>query len=598
MVQAGWELPINLVVDKTTGKERAVRTVSRVWLLGLALLIWQGVSKQVAFSQEKTPTVSVMIEGADPLLKDLQFLASLTTTKEQEAWKKIIDKDEGILEIFLLGVERQKPLGLDILLGTEGQRYRFLVPFEDFDSFVSDNLGGFEVQAKQIEPNFYKLSGGGLDGFLRKLHGYAVMAEKREDVPASFPDPLQTLKPLKEGGYVLLAEIKNSKEGRDSRRQAIEQLGRNMVDALKQKPDETTAAFNLRKTALLWQIDEFKRFFADASHIAIGLKLNHQKKNAVVNLTLEALPKTELEKDVQLLNTKPSRFFVVQKHSDAILFAKIRFPLNKMRQQYLQKEVDLLRDAKLEQLTKDSKRTDQQKEKAKEAVKLLHQIGTDFAKYAMIDGFVEIRQTAPGVRTVLVGLAVPGATRMEQVLKLFAESREGRQSKLNVAEVGKVKIHQLEPADVPQILSDFSPGKIYVATGENELWLAAGSDALARLKEAVKELEQQTTKDSADPATDGDFYQFSFRCGPWFRFWDEQAKKSQNNSNLTEAEKTAREEAANLRKLAIEACQTGDDTISGTLKRTGNRVEGTMQLNESVLRFISKVVADFADKNL
>ncbi len=580
-----------------------MRTVSRLvlcWAVVATWLFW--LADRFSVAADRVPTVTVMVEGADSVLKDLQFLASLVSPEEQAAWKKIIDKDEGILEIFLLGVDRTRPVQVDVLLDREGQRFRMFFPFDDFQSFVSDNLGGFEIEAKQIATDLYQLSGGGFEGYMRRVHGYAVIADKREDLPADLPNPTERLAHLLKAGYVVAAEIRNDAAGQADRQQAIQELRRNVLDAIKQKSNESEAQYRLRKAAVQSQLDEVERFFVEASRISVGLALDRDKKAARLDLVLEALPNTHLAKDIDLLNRNPARFFQVQKHSDAFLFVKVKFPLNEMRQSYLQAQLDGVRDVELEELAGEKDRTDEQKQKARQMIQLLHEIGTDLLKTGQWDGFLELRQNASSQRTLLAGLAVPEAKRLEQALQLYSESKSGRVVEMNVDEVGGLKVHKVQPSRNVPLLSEFwgEPSPVYVAVGEQEVWVATGADALSALKAAVTEL-QKAGEPTTPSSTDGEFVQFFVRCGPWLQFWDEQAAKQASaakQARLSESEKAAREQAAKFRRLGIDACRTGDDTITGRLKRVGDRVEGEVEFGDALLKFVSKVVADFAKENL
>ena len=108
-------------------------------------------------ADEKAPSVTVMHASADVLVKDLELLAGLASAKEQAGWKKVIDKDEGVLEIFLLGIDRTRPVSVDVLLGGPSERLRMNFPIDDFEFFVKENVGGFGIKTKKLATNFFHL---------------------------------------------------------------------------------------------------------------------------------------------------------------------------------------------------------------------------------------------------------------------------------------------------------------------------------------------------------------------------------------------------------------------------------------------------------
>jgi len=49
-----------------------------------------------------------------------------------------------------------------------------------------------------------------------------------------------------------------------------------------------------------------------------------------------------------------------------------------------------------------------------------------------------------------------------------------------------------------------------------------------------------------------------------------------------------------IRKLAVDATSGCDAIFSGEVKRVGNKVQGSIDVSECVLKFIGSVTADFS----
>ena len=563
-----------------------------------------------AEEQESVPSVTIMHAGAETLLKDLRLLSSLTTPKEQAGWKKIIDPEEGILEIFLLGIERTKPMRVDVLLDGASERLRMSFPIADFDMFVEENLGGFDIELKKIGTNFFQLSGGGFEGFVRYISKYAVFGEGRGDVPADLKDPLLDIKPLVDKKYSVAAQVKNAAAGQDARRKAIGQLRENLDDVLKKKSTESDDEFALRKAAFQSQMDEVERFFVDASQIVFGVATNEKSKNAYLDVILEAIPDTDLERDIQQLLQKPSYFARITRSKTAILFDKTNLPLNEMRKTNLLTQFKHARAVSIELLKAEEGRSDEQRQKGIETVNAFFDMLEAGTKDGLVDGFVEVRQDAAGKRIALAGNVTPDGTKMEKVLELFAQAKAGRSVERNVDKVGDVAIHKVNPAGEFSALEDLF-GKdvvIYVGTSPKSLWYACGAGSLDELKSAIASVAPTKVESVAkDKATAGSketgttFGELYVKCGPWIQFLDERQKRRDTqttDTKLTDAEKTAKERQTKLRRLAVEAFETGDDAITVELNRVENRVEGRIEFAPGLLRFVGKVVADFANENL
>lgn len=138
-----------------------------------------------ARADDSVPHVTIMQPGANRLMEDLKFLLELTDKSEQEQWANV----EANLDIFLEGIDRDRPIRIDLLLGGKVVRYRPSFPVKKLDDFLI-NLDSFGIENKKISnsKNFYQLKEA-FEGYLRYKDKYGSIGEKKEDVPTDLPDP-------------------------------------------------------------------------------------------------------------------------------------------------------------------------------------------------------------------------------------------------------------------------------------------------------------------------------------------------------------------------------------------------------------------------
>jgi len=296
----------------------------------------------------------------------------------------------------------------------------------------------------------------------------------------------------------------------------------------------------------------------------------------------------------------------LKKSDSAIFFGKLNFPLTQMRHTNLLKQFEQARAVAVERIQKDSSRSADQKQKGEEAISAFYDLLVDGTEKGILDGFIEIREDGAGRRVFVAANRAPDGTRMKKILQLYSEGKPGRAVELDVATVENVAIHRLQPSREFEGLNDFLGDRsaFYVGTSQDVIWYATGHDALNQLKATIARWQKEraaSAKKTEPNGTDGIFAETFIKCGPWFRYLDERRKKRDAKAppkKLTAAEKAAKQEREKLLRLALEACQTGDDTISGHLARVGDHVEGEVRFGECLLRLVSKIVADFADENL
>mgnify|MGYP001181162798 CR=1 FL=1 len=566
-----------------TAARLAVRSLTSAGLL-LALLL--GLPR-VAVAQEdpvkSAPTVHAVLQSADGILVDLKTLLDLTSPTEKKQWENV----EGIIETFLFGIDRTKPVGVEIILGGDEERFRFALPIDNLKTFVDENLGGFEITSRRIGNGLYRLSEQkDTLGYMRVAKGYATISEQRAEVSVAVT-PQAKMPELLAKRYGLAARISNKAGGEAARRRAFQPVRRNLLAATKAKKGESADSLAFRKTFLGFELSEAERFFAESQSLTTGLKLDKQAKAAFIDIDLTALAGSSLDKSIKELGTSPSHFHSVPRSDDAILSGRLHHPLDAFRRTGLTAVLASARAAIHDEIQQKAEATDAQKAasiKLLDTVVAVTQSGLD---KGYLDSFLDVRPAPTGNHVMVGAIRTVQGARLREALAAAPASTLAANVTLDTEKAGNVQIHSIAVPATYQ--SDFESlfGKsntLLIGTSDDAAWCAAGPGALEALKTAIA--AQATVQDAkADPV----FVDLQVKLGPWLKLLD---------ARLADAKPgTPAAESAADRKLALSAFAAGGDTLGLQLRRKGDGVVGRTTLGTGVLRFLGKVIAKFSKEN-
>jgi len=546
-----------------------------------------------AQEEKKTsPNVTIVQASADDFLTRLEYITLLAGNLGKEQW----DNVKGTLESFLDGIDRKKPIRIDILLDGQDVRYRPSFPIANLGNFIR-NLKGFGINAKKVGGALYRLSGD-FKGFMRVANGYATIAEHKTDVPAKLENPTTALAPLLEKKYDFALDVQNTEAGQKARHTAVQEIHKEIFTGLKAKTGERKSRFATRKLFLELLMDEADRFYAEASQLTVGLTTDPKEKESRLELHLAALDDTDLDNAIQVLGIKPSYFANIKRSDNAILAGRINHPFDKMRKDHLVKLFSALQIYAQELIEEDANQKEDEKDGEKKIVDQFFDMLAAGAKSGELDCFFEVRQK-DGKRTLIGGIKAPNGNGLFNIVQLVPKARPGIKVKLSVDKESEVSIHSVSiPSKFQATFQDVFSGEpvVYFGTGEDAVWCAVGESALDELKSAIKKFGMPN-----DGIPDPVLVELYMKPGPLVELLDQRRKrqeKTNGDKKLTGKKKDARRETADLRKLEIVAFKPGDDTITLTLKRIDSHIEGGIRFGEDILRLLGNRIAKFSEENL
>ena len=283
--------------------------------------------------------IRVVAPSIGQIEEDLQWLIEQSPSADlKKQWAEL---KNNLLGAFEQGVDLSKPLEIDAVFRKSELGYDWRIPIEVLDKknvgFLQ-GIDGMGFKRKEITPKVYYefAEKGKKPYYLRHDKGYAWISMEKAAVPGNPPSATQDMEPLLAAKKDLVAELKNDPKEIASRRATFKELRKQFEALIKYQRNEDKNAFELRKLALIQQLNEAERFVVEADTVNVSWTTSTTGQNPVGRgeISVTALPGTDLQKSIEQFAAKPSYFANVPLHTDALANGRITFPLDALRIQH------------------------------------------------------------------------------------------------------------------------------------------------------------------------------------------------------------------------------------------------------------------------
>ena len=620
----------------------------------LALGLWCSLpvlaqAQQTAAGPAVAPTITLVLPSLKNLFEDMKVPFDLA--QDKKGYDTLVDT----LEVFLVGIERDKPVGVRVISGGDAMHPALSIPVllppkgvvgdpkgdPNFKK-LRDNLWDLDLKTapppdpayiRQIPtPIRTKLPGlklgpgerlmfGGRDGYMgRDAQAVHIATELSE---------IRGLKGLVAWDFPAGTDLAVTLDGKaqkpENRLKAFAKIRSEMLGAVKQKADEAESAFALREAGLRQLVDELQRFYAESGEIQMLLTVDGEKKNSSATLALTALPGTELEESAKLVKPEPSKYALISTKDAAVVFTG-HLPLDPLRKKHagelhsvIQKHVEHLIDS-------DKAKPDAEKTADKSALGILFSAIKDVATQGELTGALRSWATGGGKLDTVGVLKVASTDPYAALLKGLQDAGGPITVAMSAEKQDDVEIHKIVSPGAAKQFAEIigADGAIYIGLAANELWYAAGDGVLPRLKAAITESRGAVGAASAPLA-------MSVRIGPLTEFVNSYTKRNplperpkaapaakpapktggdggSKRPALPAAQRdTTKSPLENLQtlmgdmdlqKLATEAFQGTDDTVAVSLTEVDGKIRLDTKVDSGLLRFLGTVMSKFVKDNL
>ncbi len=558
------------------------------------------------------------IPSATRLLGDLEWIVS-ELAGEKRVWT---DTLLPTAEVFLMGVDVERPVGTDIVFDRAGgQRRQFQIPLSDLRDFRTENLEPIDIQSRRQTPDYYKLNSPSLsyDGWMRIVDNYASISKQEADVPPGMPSPRKAFDALLgKSDYDAAVSATNDNEGMADRTEAFREFRENMLAGISRRPTETPEAFELRRQLAHHQVERFERLFVQGQSLVAGWITDADKGEARGEAFLSGLPGTELAQAISKFGATASYFAAVPTTDDYVVHGRVNIPIDPQLQNQADEFYKLVAPVWKQRINGDDDLSAEQKTARGMICDLGLEMLNEGRVLGAIDGCLEITPTANGKHILLFGIRTADGTKAIEILKQIPAALGDLALEQNVETLGEVAVHRLRfTGEVPAALLKFygNDQELYVATHKDAVWIVAGEGSLPKFKETLALLA-----DSKSEPT-GDVIVGQVRLGPMLKHLDEVAVESgfsvekflgrpllptatsETGSGNGDGRSSRRpaQSLANIdwRSIALPVLQGAEkDRFSLHVQQKDGVIRSDMHVEIGVLKAAGKVIAKVADEHL
>lgn len=507
-------------------------------------------------------------------------------------WKKL---KRDLIESFTDGVDENQPFSLDIVFPAEGLSYELRVPISDLTGEKAgflQGLRGRSYKVKELGDGSYEIRAEHeKPAHLKYDKNYAWIVTGDHPVPTSLPSATKDLLPLIALKKDVVAQIVNDAEGMTSRRETFQSACEQLQATGRKRRNESQKAFELRQVVQKFLLNEAEPFLVEAEKLQLNWTVSTSAPRPVgrVELSLTALPGTDLLQMIEQVATKPSYFANVKRHQNPIAVAKLTVPVDALQIKHFKDFCQSLRPILESDINARTTPSKSQKEAMVRVVNTLIDLVEEGTELKTVDVFAEMFASAEKKNTFLFGVRSAKAKKGDEIVKLVPSAFPEWHVKLNAHEQSGVSIHELAigPKDLALFQSLFGEERvIYVATGQDVIWGAAGAESLKHLKSAIEQAAMP-----APVKIEQDVFSYHLHVGKCVSLLESVHKQvSSRNKSPTADQRQTQKEIDKYLKVAHAAMTNCDSMMGGELKRIDNRIEGSTELSECVLRCLGSIL--------
>lgn len=545
--------------------------------------------------QPHHPQINVGHPGIAPLKKDLEYLLSLTSAKDQAQLQNLID----FIDLLAFGLDEERPLRVDIHAGNSPPTYMIWAPFKVFEDLDENLQSNFSI--KKVQENLYEVLPPD-NGWFRSLPAikYALLVLSNpadhlllKQLILKAVDPLPAIKSLLEGGSNLGIQLVNdaqTKEDQKKRTDSFGEIRAVRMDALQKRPTETKTEFDLRKGIIATQLDEVERLFVEASQADARVIIDKQNHTAEVLFNGKAIAETSLAASAGLFGKVKDAFGAIKKAEGSVLSLRVNHPIDKLRAANSNRIIDLIMADAAARLASTKELSAAQKKASQELLDGVMQVTRDNIASGNINAFLETVPDSEGNLVSYGAMSVVNGERLNDILPLIADSGPGNKIEKAVEKIGNVTFHKISFAKGYLSLFDKLFGannESWIGVSSDFVWIGTGPEALGPLKAAIES--------AAKPADSDVILKIDGNLLPWA----ERAKKLVEELPEPESldDKQLRREHLLRLTQAIEAFTDKDEARFNMTVEDG-KVSGQIFLNTGILRFIGMQIATFSRDTL
>lgn len=561
--------PLRKFPQETRNVKRFLTSMLAVALLGATAMHTS--ARTLAAAEETKPVAVLSIASYDRIMADVTMFGELAGNPD------LAKNLEGMLKLFtqgqgLAGLDQKRPWCVALLTDDISFQPLVYLPVDDVKQLL-EALAGLIGEADEAGDGLYELNVFGQPIVVKEMNKWAVVSQTVEALSEAPDDPSKLLAGL-DTDYDVAVRLYVQNIPEVYRSMAIDQLRMGVESGLGRTPDEDDAQYEARRAITESQLDSLTTAINDIEEITLGVGVDVAAKTAHIDLSLTAVPDSKSAKQMAQMKAVSSNFagFIAP---EAAASLNLTTEIAKDDASQIAAALSTIRSSAMDHVENESKLEDEgSKQLAKEMLGEVFDALQATLESGKIDAAATLDLSDKSMALV-VGAYVVEPGKLEDALHKFAKLAESKPEfpgiKFDADKHGDIRFHTTS-IPVPQ---DKSMAKVLgenldvaVGIGPQSVYLALGTDSLARLKSLID-------KSKAASATELPPFQLNVALAPVFQF------------------ATAMQEEEDRDKLKVWSDELakadGKDKVSLVIKPQEAGITIRLEAEEGVLRLLANI---------
>ena len=280
----------------------------RKQLLTLAVAILLGLAGPLAAQDEMKPVLTISFCGFDGLMANIDAIGRMGGNpdlgKGMEFSLQMMTQGQG-----MAGLDRTQPWGAAYMADKEGTlAFYCFIPVTALDKLIETGQAMHMLQDVELNDGVYTLqTGGGVKLFAKQQGNWAFFCPQKETLSKVTVDPLKMLGRLaKDYDLAVCASAKNLPEA--LREQVLTNLRAGFEAGMAQLPDEDDKQFTFRANTAKQSLQQINMLVNEVDDLVLGLNIDPSADTFYLDVEITAKEKTDLAEQLSALKPGKSKF--------------------------------------------------------------------------------------------------------------------------------------------------------------------------------------------------------------------------------------------------------------------------------------------------